>query len=105
MFRPYQPSSPGPLERLYGGENGYMNANSPQPNGFQALAMNRVYTFYNYQNKYFCFNDEINIVNFTDTLYKRCFEINKFLKRIFLLYLKYLIILIAYYLIPLIFQI
>ncbi|XP_023349099.1 RNA-binding protein Musashi homolog Rbp6 [Eurytemora carolleeae] len=39
--RPYQPSSPGPLERLYGGENGYMNANSPQPNGFQALAMNR----------------------------------------------------------------
>ena len=82
-----------------------MNANSPQPNGFQALAMNRVYTFYNYQNKYFCFNDEINIVNFTDTLYKRCFEINKFLKRIFLLYLKYLIILIAHYLIPLIIQI
>ena len=36
-------TSPGPLERLYSGqENGYVNANSPQPNPFPALAINRV---------------------------------------------------------------
>jgi len=42
-----QSSSPGPNDNVYNGHNGsaadsgYVNANSPQPNPFQAIPINR----------------------------------------------------------------
>ena len=43
-----QSNSPGPNDNVYNGHNGsaadtgYVNANSPQPNPFQAIPINRV---------------------------------------------------------------
>lgn len=39
--RPYPVSSPGPLERMYSQDGGYVTSNSPQPSAFPALAINR----------------------------------------------------------------